>query len=667
MGNINIGGLVSGIDTDSIITGMLKIQQQQIDQFNSKKTTIQTKQTAYQSLQTQLVSLRTTAISLASSAGNPFDARIVTVSNPDAIVATASAKAASGTYQIKVNSLATAQQVASQEFADPDSAITEGTFNIRIGSQSLAAITIDATNNTLSGLADAINSAGTGVNASVVQDSTSSYRLLLTSGKTGTANQISITNELADSAGNALKPVFDFDHPVQAASDASVTLGSGTGALTVTSSTNTVSTLITGVSLNLVDADPSKTISITVAADTDKATKAVSDFVDAYNGILDFIDSQTKYDPASDTAAILQGDYSAINVRSQLQNVLQSVIPGGSNKANRLSALGIVTADNGRLTVNTTQLQTAINGGIPGVNTNDLRHLFALDGTGNNGGITFLYAGSKTKESATPYQVNITKAAERATVSGVQEVSENTVIDDTNDSLRINLDGVETTVSLAHGTYTRDQLAQQVEDVVNGSNDIAGRSVSVGLDASNQLTLTSDSYGSSSRVTVYASSAASSLGLREGSSDIGADVAGNFVVNGVVEPATGAGRTLTGNEGNHNTDGLQVKVTLAPSQVTADSEGTVTITRGVASRLNALIDSMLDPKKGILTSLNNSLQDQLDSIATSLTNQQAAFDKQKDELTSRFADMESSLQKLQNTSSLLGSQLQSIKNLGTGG
>jgi len=666
MGNINIGGLVSGIDTDSIIAGMLKIQQQQIDQFNVKKTTIQTKQTAYQSLQTQLVSLRTSAISLSSSASNPFDARTVTVSNPNAIVATASSKAAAGTYQIKVNALATAQQVASQEFADADSAITEGTFSIRIGNQSQATITVDATNNTLSGLAEAINSAGIGVNASIVQDSNSSYRLLLTSGKTGTANQIAITSDLAEPTANAGKPVFDFDNPVQAASDASVTLGSGSGALTVTSSTNTVSTLITGVSLNLLDADPDKTVNITVAADTEKASKAVTDFVDAYNGILDFIDSQTKYDSATDSAAILQGDYSAINIRNQLQNVLQSVIPGGSTKANRLSALGIVVSDNGRLTVNATQLESAINGGIPGVNSGDLRHLFAIDGQGTNGGVTFLFAGAKTKESLTPYQVNVTQAAERAVVSGRSAVAESTTIDSSNDSLKINLDGVETTVSLAHGTYSRSQLADQVEGVINGSRDVAGRTVSVGIDAANQLTITSDSYGSSSRVTVYASSAVSSLGFQGGESDLGTNVAGHFIVNGVVEAATGSGRTLTGNEGNTNTDGLQVKVSLAPTQVTDTAEGTITITRGVASRLNALIDGLMDSQKGMLTSLNNSFQDQLDSIESTLTNQQSVFDKQKDQLTARFAAMESALQKLQSTSSLLGSQLQSIRNLGSG-
>ncbi|WP_437227805.1 flagellar filament capping protein FliD [Planctomicrobium sp. SH661] len=663
MASVNVGGLISGIDTDNIIAGLLNIQQKQLDQFNVKRTDVQTRQTAYQSLQTQLVSFRTTALSLASSVSNPFDSRLVTVSKPEALVATASAKATSGTYQLKINSLASAHQVASQEFADADSAITQGTFSLRVGSQTQADITIDSTNNTLSGLADAINFSNVGITASVVQDANSSFRLLLTSSKTGTSNEISVVNQLADSADGAVKPVIDFDNPVQATSDASVTLGSGPGALTVTSESNSVSTLISGVTLNLLDADPVKTVNVTISADTEKATKAVKEFVSGYNSILDFIDSQTKYDSEKDAAAILQGDYSAINIRNQLQNVLQSVIPGSSTKANRLSSLGIITSDTGRLTVNETQLQNVVSGSVSGVTNSDLRHLFAIDGKGTNGNVSFLFASAKTRESATPYQVKVTTAAERATITGGTALAASTVIDNSNNTLLLNLDGVETSVTLAHGTYTRDELADHVEAVINGNSAFVGRTVSVGVTGSNQLNITSDSYGTSSRITVFASSATSALGYNGGESDIGVNVAGHFIVNGKVEAANGTGRTLTGAEGNANTDGLQVRVTLSPGQIMTEPEGSITVTRGVASRLNALIDGLIDSKNGMLTSLNNTYSDQLASIQKSIDNQQKIFDKQKDQLTSRFAAMERALQQLKTTSSLLGSQLASISGM----
>ncbi|SFI37237.1 flagellar filament capping protein FliD [Planctomicrobium piriforme] len=663
MSNINIGGLISGINTDSIIEGMLKIQQNQLDIYNTRKTAAETKKTAYQSMQTQLLSLRTTASTLASATNNPFDSRAVTVSNADALVATAGPKAVAGTYQLTVNTLATAHTVASQDFADPDSAITQGTFSIRVGTQTQADITIDGSNDSLAGLADSINFANIGVNASIVQDGNSSYRLLLTSTKTGASNTINVTNGLADSTPTAFKPTFDFDNPVQAAGDASVTLGGGSGALTVSSATNNVSNLITGVTLNVVAADPSTPLTVTVAPDAAKASKAVNDFVTAYNSFLDFVDSVTTYDADTDTGAILQGDYSAISIRGQLQSAIQSIIPGGSTKSNRLSALGIVTSDTGRLTVNDTQLQSFINGDVNGVTSANLRHLFAIDGQSNNGNVTFLMASAKTKETTSPIQVNVTQAAERATLTAGTALAASTVIDSSNNSLRLNLDGVETTVTLQEGTYTRAELADQVEAVINGNSTFVGRTVSVGVNASNQLAVTSDSYGSSSRVTIYASSAVNGLGFNGGESDVGVNVAGEFIVNGQAETATGNGRNLTGAEGNATTDGLQVRISLTPAQVTSGNEGTLSITRGVTSRMNSIIDQLLDAHSGMLVSLEDQFNRQITSIQDQIDSQQAIFDKQKESLTSQFNAMETALQQLQSTSSLLGSQLSSIKSL----
>jgi len=663
MGSVNIGGLVSGIDTDTIIDGLMQIQQKQLDLYNSRKTTAETKKTAYQSLQTQLLSLRTTATTLSSPTNNPFDSRVVTVSDSSAVVATAASKSQTGTYQIKVNTLASAHTVGSQSFSNPDSAITHGTFKIHSGSQAEAEITVDSSNDTLSGLADSINFANVGVSASIVQDGNNSYRLLLTASKTGEINSISVSNDLAASDGNAIQPTFDFDNPVQAAQDASVTLGSGGGALTVTNSSNTVTNLITGVTLNLLTADPGKTLSISVGVDTEKADKAVNDYVTAYNAFLDFVDEITKYDADSDTGAALQGEYSALSVRNQVQQAVQGIIPNVSALANRLSAIGVTTSDSGRLTVNDAQLQEIISGSKSGVGSADLRKLFSLDGTTSTGGISFVYAGAKTNDSTTPYQVNVTQAAERAGVSGATALADSTTIDETNNLLKVNLDGVEATVTLSSGTYTRDELANAVETAINNNSAFSARSVSIGVNSSQKLTVTSDSYGDSSRVTFYDSPAVSALGFNGGESDVGVDVAGEFIVNGKVEKATGAGRVLTGAEGNTNTDGLQVRVTLSTSQISSGVEGTVTVSRGIASRMNAAIDRMLNSQTGMLVQIDNRMNEQIESIQKQIDQTQAIFDQQKDSLTSRFTAMETALQKLQSTSSLLGSQLASISNI----
>ncbi|HWL07254.1 MAG TPA: flagellar filament capping protein FliD [Planctomicrobium sp.] len=657
MSGINIGGLVSGIDTDVIIEGLMKIQQNQLDLINFRKTDVETKKSAYQSMQTQLLTLRTTATTLAGNASNPFDSRMTTVSHPDSIVATAASRASTGTYQIKVNSLATAHTVTSQGITNPDSAITEGTFSIRVGTQAQSDIVIDSSNNTLRGLADSINFANAGVTASIVQDSSSSYRLMLTAQKTGAENTISVTNTLADGDENAVRPMIDFDNPVEAAADAQVTLGSGSGAITVSSSTNTVTNLIQGVTLNLQSADPSKSITVTVANDTEKASNAVKDFVEAYNTFLDFVDNVTKYDQEADVGGVLQGDYSALNIRSQIQSMIQSVIPGLSSQANRLSALGISTANNGRLILNETRLNAFINGNVEGVTTTDLKRLFAIDGQSSNGAVSFIFASAKTAATTSPIEVNVTQAPLQAKLMAGSELAESTVIDESTNSLMINLDGVETTLQLKAGTYTREELASHVQSVINNHSSFAGRGVSVGVDSANQLSMTSNSYGSSSRLTLYSSSALSSLGFSGGESNVGKNVAGEFIINGKAETATGNGRILTGTDGNEMTDGLQVRVNVTPGQVTSGTEGSITLTRGVASKMNSLIDKLLDADRGILVTLEKRFEEQINTIQTQVTRNQELFDKQKESLLARFQAMETALQQMQSLSSMLGTQL----------
>ncbi len=78
------------------------------------------------------------------------------------LTAAASSNAAPGIYNLQVDSLAQAQEIASQGFASPTSAITQGTLQLQIGNGAATTITIDSTNNSLQGLANAINGANIG-------------------------------------------------------------------------------------------------------------------------------------------------------------------------------------------------------------------------------------------------------------------------------------------------------------------------------------------------------------------------------------------------------------------------------------------------------------------------------------------------------------------------
>ena len=153
-----IDGISSGIDTTSIVEGLLSIQKQQVDRLNSRIAGITEKQTAFKSVEAGLLSLRGSLSRLSRVRDNVFDARSATSSDDTILSAAATSGAPSGIYSLQVNSLAQAHQITSQGYADSDSEITQGTLGVQIGSGAVVNITIDPTNNTLQGLADAINS-----------------------------------------------------------------------------------------------------------------------------------------------------------------------------------------------------------------------------------------------------------------------------------------------------------------------------------------------------------------------------------------------------------------------------------------------------------------------------------------------------------------------------
>ena len=659
---ISIDGLITGLDTESIISGLLDIQQQQLDRMALRKNEIQQRQAAFRTVEARLLSLRSDAGVLARNSNNPFTRLSVTVSDEAAIRATASSTAVPGVYRLQVNSTAQAHQVASQGFADADSEITLGTFEIRLGSGDLKTLTIDSNNNTLGGLATAINGSGSGVSASVIRDSSGGatpYRLLLTGTKSGAGNAISVTNNLGADSGSAVKPVLGFGTPVQAAADAQITLGSGAGAISVTSDTNHFEDVVAGVDFDLIQATTGQNLTLTVARDKTVAVKAVEAFVESFNSVLQFIDDNSKYNTETNDGGLLLGNRSAARIQQKLRSTILNVVPGAHPSANRLSVVGVTFSDSGRLVLDKSKLDTALSGGIDGVTSADLRKLFALGADSTNSGISFVLGSSRTKASTSGYQVDLSQAAEQATLTGGTALAASTVITSANRTLELKLDGSTATVSLSEGTYSQQQLADHLESIINNSDDLPARDLKVNL-SGGALQFTSVSYGAASNVTILSGNSLTSLGLTAGLTDNGRDVVGSFLVNGETEVAVGRGRLLSGDPENDNTADLQLQVTLTPAQIVAGPEGTVTVSRGLASMLDQMLGELLHTEDGLLTSVDDSFDDQLQNMQTTIDRQKAAFDRQQESLIRQFTAMESAISQMQSTSSYLGAQLANL-------
>lgn len=764
----SISGLATGLDTDKIIEGLLAANERRINQLRASQTTAVRRQTAFKGIEARLVTLQGSISSLSRSLNGVFQKKIATSSNEDLLTATATSSAAVGSHSFRVTSLAQPAQIASQGFDSADSLITQGTLQIRVGDGAAATITIDASNNTLQGLADAINAADGDVTATIVNDGsgtlTQPFRLLLTANKSGAANTIQVTDGLAADGGGAFKPVLTatytgkavanstftgtsaltsnagagtytgttnntytftvvnggtvgvdsgiqlsytdktgtntgtitvdaadvdvfknaaqgvqvkfgagtlvagetftvdaFVPTVQQASSASVSLGSGDGAMTVDSDTNQITDLIPGITLNLLAADPSKTVTIDIANDVESAKKAVTDFVTAFNELMAFTDEQTLFDVERNIAGVLLGNRSAIAFQEEVRRAVTDVIPNVNSQMNRLSALGISLDDRGLLQIDVTKLDSVLNGEVDSVRIDDVRRLFALDGVSTNAGIRFITGSTKTRASATPYQVDVTQAAERATVTATTTLAASTVIDDTNSTLTLTLDGEESsTLTLASGTYTRQALAAELQALINADENLAGHAVTVTVD-NDALRITSLLFGSASKVALGTGTALAPLGFTGSESDIGQDVAGKFLVDGGEEIAIGTGQLLLGNSVNANTADLQVRVTLLSSQIFSGSEADLSVTRGVASQLDQILNGMLDVVDGRLKSVNDGFQEEVDDFQAAIDQQNARTEAKKEELVRRFVALETTISRMRSISDTLTAQLASLQ------
>jgi len=655
---LTIDGLVSGLDTTTIIDGLLQIQQQRVQALSARKAGILEEQTSFKGIEAGLVNLQSRLSALTRSRDSVFKSKLVSSSDESLAVAAASSDAVAGVYNLRINSLAKAHQLGSQGVSSADATITEGDFSLQIGNSPVTSITVDSSNNTLQGLADTINASDAGVNAFIINDGTGTdpYRLLLTSQTSGLSGAISVTNNLAASSGGAVQPDFT-GVAIQEAANASVTIGSGAGALDVEFESNQVDGLIDGVTIDLVGADATKDITLTIGRDTETAVEAVDGFVESFNSLMEYIDNQVRYDAESDQASVLLGNRSATNIQDEVRSLVTGAVPG-IGSVNRLSSLGITVSDSGRLVLDRTKLESALSAANA---DEDLTRLFALDGQSDNANVRFLFGSSRTLASSDPYTVEITQAAERATITGTNSLSSSIVIDSSNNEFTVTVDGKQSeTLTLASGTYTQDALAAHFAATVNASEELANRSVTA-VATGGKLVVTSASYGSASEVSVGSGTALATLGLTGSESDNGSDVVGRFYVDGQLETAKGSGQVLIGDSENTHTADLQLRVTLTPTQVQSGFTSDLTVTRGLASQLDSLISKLRDPINGRFTTENEQYNTQIESIEDSIARANELFESQKESLVRQFAALETSLSELQSASSFLAGQLAGVQ------
>jgi flagellar hook-associated protein 2 len=195
---------------------------------------------------------------------------------------------------------------------------------------------------TLADVRNRINQASGLVSASVVSDGTPTnpYRLSLTARQSGTAGELVVD-------GEALGLTFS---TLSQARDARVLIGDGsTGGLLVTSSTNTITNIVEGVTLNLSGVSD-QAVTVTVVRDTSAMVDTIRGLVSDFNSLLDRIKDLGAYDAESQSRGPLQGDATLRTIESRLFRSVTGALPGLAGNIRRLSQIGVRLDDKSRLT-----------------------------------------------------------------------------------------------------------------------------------------------------------------------------------------------------------------------------------------------------------------------------------------------------------------------------
>lgn len=364
MASISTLGIGSGLDLSTILTKTETAEKAALTPISTQQTAFTAKLSAYSTMKSALTTFQTANTKL-----NDADlfSSTKTSSTSTAFSATTSAGAVAGKYTIAVTQLASAQTLTSAVQSSNTTALAsaDSTISIKLaGSSKAIDVTVTAANSSLNGIRDAINKASTGVTASVIKTGDGSYRLSLTSDKTGTDNSatLSVTGD------STLQSMLNYDGTSSSNMTESVAAKNAllkVNNVDIESSSNSISDALEGITLNLT-AETSGTQTLTITKDTSSASSIIAAWATAYNTLQDSLNALTKYTAvdagtaAQDTTnGALLGDSTLRTIQSQMKDMLTNTASTSTYKT--LSQIGITTdPTTGQLKTDQTKLDAAL-------------------------------------------------------------------------------------------------------------------------------------------------------------------------------------------------------------------------------------------------------------------------------------------------------------------
>ena len=339
---ITFGGVGSGIDTESIISGLISASRGPIQRVQLQNTQVGSAISSLSDLGNLLSKFKDAATSLdtVQEVGS-----FKSESSSKAVVATAAGGAQPGSFNIEVSQLASAYKAYTNPLGASQSNVAlgqAGTIGLSVGGKNVN-LSISATD-TPDQVMNKINSSGLRVSASSFYDG-SQFRMQLRGLDTGAENDVAVTetgttfgfaSNVKSTGKDALFKVDGFD---------------------VTSKTNQVQGAIAGVTLALTEVTTTPA-TVTVSSDSAGFQTKLKSLVDSYNAVVNKVHTDAGFGKIKASNPELSGDSSLRNITSRLSSALTKTV--GTGKFNTLRSVGIELNNDGTLKLNTSALEKAL-------------------------------------------------------------------------------------------------------------------------------------------------------------------------------------------------------------------------------------------------------------------------------------------------------------------
>ncbi|RKS80142.1 flagellar hook-associated protein 2 [Motilibacter peucedani] len=388
-----IDGLVSGLDTTSLINSLISAESTTQNQLKSRVSDQQLAISSYRTVNTSMSSLMTAAQAMSSSTA--LDVMSATSSSTD-VAASVTSSAKAGTFDFKLLQTAKSEVQLSDSFGGlGDAATTGSAVTVTVGGKAMPDLT--PKDSSLGSLVDAINGrSDLGLRAAAISMGDGTFRLQVSNSKTGEAGAFSL---------GGLTSAMTTTQPGQ---DAKIALA-GASTAVVRSSTNTFSNVTPGLTFTVKPtAVANQDISLSVSQDADTVTSNMQKLVDAANAAISTITAQTKYDAANNKGSPLSGDFTVRQLSQQITSAIGLSATGGMSAADA----GVQLSRDGKLTFDSAKFKATL-----ASNPDGLKKLLGATATTDNPAITFSSATQRTQPGT--YTVSVSALADSSTGAGV--------------------------------------------------------------------------------------------------------------------------------------------------------------------------------------------------------------------------------------------------------